>query len=174
MNPSDVLELSRQSQSGLIWKSRPASLFKSKRSCGHFNNTRAGKLAGYLAKDQNGYVCWRVEVFGVPYLASRIIWEMAHGRALSALEFIDHRDGNPLNNSIENLRLASRRQNKFNEKTRSDSQSGMKGVRKSGSKWIARHGIGGKFYLGKFDTPEEAKAARDEACKKAHGEYFRA
>ena len=42
---------------------------------------------------------------------SRLVFESILGRVLSFNETVDHIDGNPLNNSIENLQLLSRSEN---------------------------------------------------------------
>ena len=67
---------------------------------------------------------------------------------------IDHRDGSPSNNKIENLQNITQQQNTFNNHT-------AKGyyLTKSG-KYEAQIGVDGKKeYIGYYDTPEEARQA---------------
>lgn len=68
---------------------------------------------------------------------------------------VDHRDGNKLNNAIENLRQVSDHENSFNRPT-------TKGYswRKDLKKWQARIVLNKKhIHLGYFDTEEEAHQA---------------
>ena len=89
---------------------------------------------------------------------------------------IDHRDGDPLNNRWENLRLATSAQNKQNQRNpKGNNTSGFLGVflhghAKDGSpKWRARIQLDGKgTHLGLFDTPERAHAAYVEAKRRLH------
>lgn len=88
--------------------------------------------------------------------------------------YVDHKNGNPLDNRKENLRLCTARQNSCNRKKFTRNKSGYKGVswHKSDKKWQARIGLGGKvLYLGNFDCPEKAYAAYCAAAQVAHGEF---
>lgn len=68
---------------------------------------------------------------------------------------IDHIDGDRKNNNIENLRVVTHQQNHFNRTT-------AKGYywHKGSKKWEARITVDGKrYYIGSFDTEEEARQA---------------
>jgi hypothetical protein len=68
---------------------------------------------------------------------------------------IDHRDGNPRNNKIENLQNITQQQNNFNRHT----AKGYSFNKKSG-KYEARIQVDGKNnYIGSYDTPEKARNA---------------
>lgn len=89
---------------------------------------------------------------------------------------IDHINGYPWDNRIENLRLASRAQNNANAVLSTRNTSGFKGVsRKSGKqKWVASLQVDGSdVHIGCFDTAEEAAKAYAEAAKKHFGEFAR-
>lgn len=89
-------------------------------------------------------------------------------------EFVDHIDRNGLNNSRSNLRLATKQQNGWNRSMQANNTSGYKGVfyyRRYG-KWQAKIACKGKqFYLGYFETPEEAASAYNNAAIELHGEF---
>lgn len=88
----------------------------------------------------------------------------------------DHIDGNPLNNTMDNLREVTHQQNIFNSKVREDNTSGVTGVSwfKQRRKWRARIAIDGKEkHLGLFTSKEEAVEAREKAEIKYFGEYRR-
>jgi len=90
---------------------------------------------------------------------------------------IDHIDGNTLNNTRANLRLATRSQNAANRRVRSDNISGFKGVTflKANRKWRAKIFLNRKTkYLGLFDTAAEASAAYMKAATEQYGEFARA
>jgi len=93
---------------------------------------------------------------------------------------VDHIDGNPLNNSRANLRLATNLQNARNRGVRNDSSTGSKSVYytprvKRGKPWAASIRIHGKLiHLGVFHTKEEAELAYETKAKEIHGEFFRA
>lgn len=77
---------------------------------------------------------------------------------------VDHRDRNGLNNRRSNLRLASHAQNMQNRKVRSDSISGVRGVRYDGRYWRAGVKVAGKAVWEKrFDTLEKAAVAVRQA-----------
>jgi hypothetical protein len=87
---------------------------------------------------------------------------------------IDHRDRRPLNNRRSNLRLATRAQQILNTRTRSPHGRGVHPT-KNGERWRAQCKADGKtYYLGTYDSPEEAHAAYLEARRLHHGEEFHA
>lgn len=82
-------------------------------------------------------------------------------------KFVDHINGNKLDNRKENLRFATNRQNQQN----SLANDGIH-WRGDRSAWIVRMNINGKKrYIGYFKTREAAESARKEASIKYHKEF---
>jgi hypothetical protein len=126
-----------------------------------------GDKAGCLNK--KGYIQIRLD--GECYLAHRIIFAMHHG---FMPEFIDHIDGNPSNNLIENLRECNLSQNQYNSKLRTDNKSGIKGVcwKKKANKWQVRLAINGKIkYFGEYFDIKVAKFVAETMRHKYHKEF---
>lgn len=155
----------------LFWKTRPIDHFQDSEKVHSFRgkvtskeekhkrwNTKfAGKRA--FNPDKMGYWCGTIN--NVYYKAHRIIWKMFHGYDP---KFIDHVNGNPSDNRIENLREVTNAQNGQNIKIHSRNKYGVSGVRFVQNRWVARIRCNGvEHFLGGFDTKEEAVAARQEA-----------
>ena len=121
---------------------------------GQLPNTVAGNIKA------KGYV--HIAVDGEVFYANRLAWVYVYGD----VEFvdIDHKNHNPSDNRIDNLRVATHKQNQENYSRRSDNTSGVTGVDFRHGRWRARICHHGKFInLGKFDTQDEAIAARKSA-----------
>jgi hypothetical protein len=106
------------------------------------------------------------------HMVHRIIWEMHNGEIPDKMQ-IDHIDRDPLNNNIENLRLATQSQNQINSTMPKNNTTGFKGVLATpNGKFQARLGYKGKkLYLGLFETAEEAYECVVEVTKELHGEF---
>jgi hypothetical protein len=87
--------------------------------------------------------------------------------------YVDHRDGNGLNNVKSNLRKCSPSQNSMNRPKTTKNKIGYKGVYKTPDGYFAvRIGVGkSKFYGGRFDTPEKAAEKYNELSRQYHGEF---
>lgn len=114
---------------------------------------------------------WRVQKTGS---YTQIMTSMPIGRFIMALASIvdkrevDHVDMNPLNNTVENLRMASSSENAANKKTSKRNKSGFKGVcwRKEKKLWVAQITIGRKnHHLGYFESKENAAKAYNKALR---------
>lgn len=142
----------------LVWRKAPC------------NRVRPGSCTGSM--HMQGYVTTRVDK--VSYLTHRLIWAWLHAKDPANFD-IDHADGNRLNNTWRNLRLATTAQNASNSKTRKHNATGIKGVRISSSgnfqARITKAGV--THHLGTFHTAEEAALAYKKAAERLHGEFSR-
>jgi len=89
---------------------------------------------------------------------------------------VDHIDGNRLNNQKVNLRICTRIENSRNRRNQANN-SGYKGVhwRASTKRWLAAIGhLGKQYFLGSYDTAEEAHRAYCAAAAALHGEFANA
>lgn len=90
--------------------------------------------------------------------------------------YVDHIDGNPLNNLRSNLRLCSNAENGRNQKLHKNNTSGYKGVHwsKLNKKWKVEIKINYKNkFIGLYNTKEDAAKAYNEAALKYFGEFAR-
>lgn len=88
--------------------------------------------------------------------------------------FIDHIDGNGLNNQRANLRYATNTENLRNRRMAKSNKCGYKGVSLHGNRFRAQISADGRwFFIGSFKTPEEAHAAYCGAARRLHGEFAR-
>lgn len=94
--------------------------------------------------------------------------ERMHKMIQPTWAYIDHRNGNGLDNRRENLRECGQSKNSGNTMLRKTNTSGYKGVsyEKDTGKWLAQIRIGGKkTRLGSFLTPEQAGLVYDAAAR---------
>jgi hypothetical protein len=130
------------------------------------SNRRAGSAAGTLRPD--GYL--NISIDGQTSLAHRLAWFYMTGKWPQ--EIVDHRDRNKANNAFENLRDTSYQFNNQNSTTsRAHSKSGLMGVsEKENGKFFARIKLANRkvFYIGTFDTADEAAKAYMAEKMKAH------
>ena len=116
----------------------------------------------------HGRVC--VKVVGWVFYAHRLAWIYVFG-TIPEGNVIDHIDGNPLNNSIENLRAITQAQNMQNQRrAHKGNKTGLLGVRPSGyGRFMAGIRINGKAkHLGTFDTADKAHEAYIKAKRDLH------
>jgi HNH endonuclease len=122
---------------------------------GAFSCEKGCKVAGWV--DKRGRR--RIFIKRTPYMAHRLVWLYFHGCWPKGE--LDHIDGNPGNNRIENLRDVTTAQNQQNRKraTRA-SKTGVLGVIFTKNRFSASITKNGKAtYLGRFRTIEEAREA---------------
>ena len=133
----------------LYWKERTS------------NTIRRKYVAG--VKNKNGYR--HVRIKGKIYQEHRIIMLLCYGHIPDNAE-IDHVDHVRDDNRLVNLRFVTASGNRRNQSVRSDNTTGVTGVSfiKSLNKFVAQIGVNNQVHnLGRYNTLEEAAAARAEA-----------
>ncbi len=129
-----------------------------------------GQRAGCI-KTSKGDSRRKIRIDGFEYFDSRLAWFYVTG-AWPERE-VDHRDRDSLNCAWGNLRQATRLKQLANQSVRVTSKSQVKGVRASGSKYLAAIRIDGKLtHLGTFDTKAGAGKAYADKAIKLHGEFY--
>ncbi|MGY6156645.1 HNH endonuclease [Paraburkholderia graminis] len=127
-----------------------------------------GQEAGYI-KSQ-GYR--EIHVAGKNYYAHRLAFLYMTGAF--PLQYVDHINGEKLDNRWCNLRNASHAENMCNRRVSKNNSTGYRGVylNKDTQKYSAYVNVDGhRHQLGKFDTAQEAGEVAALARKKYHGAY---
>ena len=134
---------------------------------GLFFRRKSGEQMGW----DSGYYL-RAYVKGKKYYLHRLAWFYVTGE-WPELE-IDHINGDKFDNRFDNLRQATRSQNRYNTGVRKDSRTGVKGVEyiprlNNYRAVICIEGV--KRRLGHYDTAEEAGEVYREFAKHWQKEY---
>ncbi len=131
---------------------------------------KAGEIAGCVKVLKQSKSGAKIRIVGLgfkKYAAHQLVWFWHHG---VWAKLIDHRDGNPLNNRIENLREASSAVNAQNRRAASrNNKLGVLGVSQAGKNFSAQITIPRKSkHLGTFKTAAEAHLVYVQAKRKYH------
>ena len=127
---------------------------------------KSGNVAGSI--DGRYY---RVTISNKHYLTHRLIYLYHYGYLP---KFIDHIDGDKLNNNIKNLRVVTLSQNQHNRKPNKNSSSIYKGVswHKHKQMWISHIYMNKKLnHLGYFKSSMDAAKAYNIKSIELFGEY---
>jgi hypothetical protein len=91
-------------------------------------------------------------------------------------QYVDHINGNSLDNRRQNLRVCTQSENLCNRAKQSNNRSGYKGVYlHAPGVWRSRIQFRGNLTdLGLFNDPEAAHQAYVAAARRLHGEFMRA
>lgn len=131
-----------------------------------WNGQFACKAAGNLCPT-SGYV--RVRLDGKLYVAHRIIFKWMTGEEPN--EFLDHINGNRVDNRWTNIRRATLVENNRNCRTK---RKGLKGAFpiQDGKYWYSQIGIDKKYlYLGCYYSELDAHKAYVRAAEEYHGAF---
>lgn len=88
--------------------------------------------------------------------------------------YVDHINGNNLDNRKQNLRICEHRMNRANSSLSKNNTTGYKGVHFDSryGTWSARIGVNNKkIHLGTFDNPKSAAIAYNNAARKYWGDF---
>ncbi len=138
---------------------------------GRWGRIPPGPVKG--SENGKGYLVIRID--GKNYLYHRVAWVCKTNRW--PVDEIDHIDMNGMNNRWVNLREADHSQNMCNRKAQSNGATGVKGVSFQGSrgKYLAQVVKGGRHYfLGRYDSKDEAREVVEKATQEVHGKFARA
>lgn len=138
------------------WKERTSEHIKKPSSLKSWNTRYAGQPITTI--DGKGYL--HCTIFGKQYRAHRLAWLIVHGHWP---DFIDHKDGNRLNNRLDNLANVTVQQNHMNLSIARNNTSGVTGVyfNAKNKRWCAQMKFNGKTYhLGSATEKSEAIALR--------------
>lgn len=147
---------------------------------GHFTNLRTGKRAGSVryrtdrekSNPQSGNRMYRrIQINGISYMEQRLAW--FHYTGSWPVEFINHINGDSLDNRVDNLRPASASDVASNCGPYRNNTSGFRGVTVNrDGKFVATITKFGEVkHLGTFDNIHEAAVAYRIAAKVYHGQF---
>lgn len=128
------------------------------------------KLSGEI-RGNSGWPYVHVRLYGRVFLAHRLAWLMTYGYWPKV---VDHRDGNPRNNALNNLRECTHAQNRVNAPAQKHSKSKVRGVHwhSGAKKYRVQIQKDGKSYHGGFFADlEEASRAAADLSRRVHGEF---
>jgi hypothetical protein len=95
----------------------------------------SGEKVGFIHHNRITNVkTWRIKFKEKSYVISRLIWYILQG-SIPVDRVVDHKDGNPLNNKITNLRLTTQLVNNKNHAKQVNNKSGVTGVYKEEGRW---------------------------------------
>lgn len=124
-----------------------------------------GDIAGCWTS--KGY--WRIKINNQEYSGHRLAWLYVHGRWPTKL--LDHKNRDPSDNRIDNLREATYQENAQNRKLSCTSRSGFLGVtlhKKTGKYQASIMNDKKPRYLGLYATAEQASCVYLAAKQQAH------
>lgn len=156
----------------MLTKQRCEELFTYHDGALYRKQTVAGIPAGSLAGSLSSAGYFHVRVDDKRQLWHRIIFLMHFGWLPPV---VDHIDGDPRNNRIENLRAATSSQNQHNRKANKNCNPNGKGLKQlSSGSWLVRLNREGKsVFCRAFKEFELAQLVAEEARELYHGKFAR-
>jgi hypothetical protein len=127
-----------------------------------------GSEAGTITPSGYRYV----QLFGHKYPIHHLVW-LFETKSFPE-KYLDHKDGNPLNNKFTNLREVTIKQNTENRGKQKNNKTGFKGVSFNNrlQKYVSQIQHNSQtIYLGVYKTPEEASLMYQAAAKVLFSHY---
>ncbi len=154
-------------------QARLQDLFNYDPETGWFTNrySRGRAGMGERAGSPSGHGYRKITVDYDKFYEHQLVWLYIHGKFPGE---IDHINGDPSDNRIANLRLATRTQNNGNAIMGTNGIAGLQGVYldRRGLKWFSKIQFQGKpIWVGTFDTVEEAHQAYLVKHRELFGEF---
>jgi len=129
------------------------------------------KIRGYYAKRTQTIHMANGKTKRKTIMMHRVIMGRIIKREVKKTEIIDHINHNSLDNTRENLRIVTNRQNTQNKRIKGTSKYPGVYWHKLRNKWVAKIRIKSKQkYLGLFTDEREAAKAYEKACRELVGE----
>jgi len=135
--------------------------------------TKGGQKIGNKAGSFSKCGYFYIQINNKQFRIHRIIYLMFYGKMP---EFVDHKDGNKLNNKIENLRPATRSQNGFNRFLQKNNLSGYKNVIwiKNRNRWRVEFRINKKLHTSSlFKNINDAILEAEKMRQQYHNQFAR-
>ena len=160
----------------LTWKVRPLHHFPTVKSWKVWNTSYSGIVAGTTSWRTKSYLFKRVTICKMYFPVHHVLWVMHTGSMFDSENFVvDHVDRDPLNNSIENLRLVSQRENMWNASgsKKASSLSEFKGVcfDNTRQKWLLQIRTKSGKISGRFNDEQSAAYLYRVFSEEFHNEY---
>ncbi len=136
-----------------------------------FHSELTGSEAGTPARHRSGKAYWHIGIGGKKYLRSRLAFLYMNGALPD--EYVDHINGNSIDDRWLNIRAATGTENALNHHKRAKRGLLPMGVKalKSG-RFQARIAVNLKqLALGAFETPDQAHDAYLKARKEHYGQF---
>lgn len=152
----NYFDLSETSKTGLVWKVDRGN-----------GKSFRGSPAGYASSSGH----WKVELNGKTIPVHRIVYFL-HNREIPDNMVVDHKDQNPANNSVDNLRLVTFAVNMRNKKLSKSSRTMKTGVHERHefvASWVENGKLRSKaFRVSEYgnDTFRVASEYRDEQIQR--------
>lgn len=156
------------SEGVLYWNVRPIYHFKNERAWKIWNTRYSGKKAGaFIRKGCAEYA--RVTIDNQYFYVHHILWILFYGWYSLDYE-VDHIDRNTKNNSIRNLRLATRKEQVWNTGSRSGQPKGVSWD-SSRNKWLMQFRVEGEKFNARFTNKQTASLIYDILSYSYHKKY---
>ena len=153
----------------IFWKPRGIEWFSNEHGrAGNAHsiwNSRYAEKPAFTSVDSTGYL--RGAIFNVSVAAHRVAWALFHAEWPE--NYIDHINGDKLDNRLCNLRCVTQSENMKNSRMSTANTTGHRGVYRSPHGWTAQIKVGQKSrHLGSFRCFSDAVSARLKA-EQCHG-----